>query len=83
MAGIETQSPLDGTGFKVRCGPAGAGGDPELGNAYSYVVNAKETGGLSATNYGTVYCPAKLPWRGTFEDGFENGDTSAWSAVIP
>jgi len=74
---------MHGPGLKVACGEAGAGGDPELGAAYSFTIRAEETGGLTAANYGTVYCPAKLPWRGSFEDGFESGDTSAWSATVP
>lgn len=45
-------------GFKVVCGLPGAGGNPLLGNAYNYTIRARETGGLSATNYGTVTCPA-------------------------
>ena len=45
-------------GFKVPCGAAGAGGNPSLGNAYSWTIRAKDTQGLGAANYGTVYCPA-------------------------
>lgn len=45
-------------GFKVACGWRGASGMPELGYSYNYVIRAVETGGLSATNYGTVTCPA-------------------------
>jgi len=74
---------MHGPGFKVACGEAGAGGDPELGAAYSYTIRAAETGGLTSANYGTAYCPARLPWSGRFEDGFESGDTSAWSATVP
>ena len=43
-----------GHGFKVACGPRTAGG---LGNSYAYTVRARETGGLSAANYGSVTCP--------------------------
>jgi hypothetical protein len=74
---------MHGPGFKVVCGEAGVGGDPELGAAYSYTIRAEETGGLTAANYGTAFCPARLPWRGDFTDGFESGDTSAWSATVP
>jgi hypothetical protein len=49
---------MNGLGFTVRCGPPGSGGNPYLGKAYSYVIRARETSGLSAANYGTVYCPA-------------------------
>jgi hypothetical protein len=45
-------------GFTVRCGPLGSGGNPYLGKAYSYTIRARETGGLSSANYGTVFCPA-------------------------
>jgi hypothetical protein len=44
-------------GFKVACGSPGASGNPKLGNSYSYVIRARETGGLSSANYGTVSCP--------------------------
>ena len=43
-----------GHGFKVACGPRNANG---LGNSYAYTVRARETGGLSAANYGSVTCP--------------------------
>jgi hypothetical protein len=50
-----------GDGFKVPCGPPGAGGNPLLGNAYAYTVRARDSAGLSSTNYGTAYCPAYEP----------------------
>jgi hypothetical protein len=50
-----------GQGFKVACGPKGAGGNPDLGNAYSYTIRARDSAGLSSANYGTVYCPFKSP----------------------
>lgn len=46
-----------GQGFKVPCGPAGAGGNPELGNAYAYTIRARDSANLGSANYGTVYCP--------------------------
>jgi hypothetical protein len=49
----DMQSP----GFRVACGPPGAGGNPQWGNTYSYVIRARETGGLKAANYGSVTCP--------------------------
>jgi hypothetical protein len=49
---------MNGAGFRVRCGQIGSGGNPNLGKAYSFIIRARETGGLSAANYGTVYCPA-------------------------
>ena len=56
-------------GFKVRCGSAGAGGDPEFGFQYAYAIRARETGGLTSANYGTAICPAET--RLLFRDGFE------------
>lgn len=46
-----------GQGFRVPCGAPGAGTIPALGASYSYAIRARETGGLSAANYGTVSCP--------------------------
>ena len=51
---------MSAPGFRVTCGPPGAGGNPSLGSAYSYTLRARETGGLKAANYGTVYCPADI-----------------------
>jgi len=50
-----------GQGIKVPCGSLGAGGNPQLGNAYAYTIRARDSAGLSAANYGTVYCPAFAP----------------------
>lgn len=47
-------------GFYVRCGPPGSGGNTYLGKSYAYKIHARETGGLSAANYGSVTCPAGL-----------------------
>jgi hypothetical protein len=47
-------------GFQVPCGAPGTTGVRSLGGAHSYVVRARETGGLKAANYGTVVCPAGL-----------------------
>jgi len=47
-------SDLFGSGFKVACGPRGPNG---LGNNYPYTIRARETGGLSAANYGSIQCP--------------------------
>jgi hypothetical protein len=41
-------------GFKVACGSRDTSG---LGNTYAYTLRARETGGLSAANYGSVTCP--------------------------
>jgi hypothetical protein len=50
-----------GDGFKVACGPLGAGGDPEWGNAYAYTIRARDSAALSSANYGTAICPAFTP----------------------
>jgi hypothetical protein len=50
-----------GNGFKVACGPLGAGGNPYLGNAYSYTINARDSSNLKSANYGTAFCPAYTP----------------------
>jgi hypothetical protein len=49
------------SGFKVACGALGAGGDPKLGNAYSYTIRARDSANLGSANYGTAYCPAYTP----------------------
>jgi len=38
-------------------------------------------GGMGPTQKGGLYCAA--PGSGIFADGFESGDASAWSAVLP
>lgn len=50
-----------GDGVKVACGPAGAGGNPTLGNAYAYTVRARDSAGLSSANYGKAFCPPYTP----------------------
>jgi len=50
-----------GDGFEVPCGALGAGGNPELGNAYAYTIRARDSAGLQSANYGTAYCPAGSP----------------------
>lgn len=47
-------------GYQVTCGKPGSGGQPDWGKTYSYVIRARETGGLSAANYGSVTCPADI-----------------------
>jgi hypothetical protein len=49
-----------GKGFKVMCGAPGAGGNAALGNTYNYTIRARETGGLSSANYGSVTCPTDV-----------------------
>ena len=48
-------------GFKVACGSLGDGGNPNWGEAYAWTIKARDSAGLSAANYGTVYCPAYIP----------------------
>lgn len=50
-----------GDGFRVACGPLGAGGKPTLGNAYAYTIRARDSSNLGSANYGTAYCPAYQP----------------------
>lgn len=50
-----------GQGFRVPCGSLGAGGNPQLGNAYAYTIRARDSNGLASANYGTVFCPAYTP----------------------
>lgn len=50
-----------GDGFKVACGPPGAGGNPTLGNAYGYTIRARDSNGLRSSNFGTIYCPPFTP----------------------
>ena len=52
---------LFGDGFKVACGALGSGGNPDLGNAYSWTINARDSANLGSANYGTAYCPAYAP----------------------
>ncbi len=49
---------MTGPGFRVTCGTEGSGGTPGWGRSYAYTIRARETGGLSAANFGTVTCPA-------------------------
>jgi hypothetical protein len=48
-------------GFKLSCGALGAGGNPQLGQAYSWTINARDSSNLKSANYGTTYCPAYVP----------------------
>jgi hypothetical protein len=50
-----------GDGFKVACGPAGAGGNPTLGNAYQFTIRARDSNGQLSSNLGTVRCPPFNP----------------------
>jgi hypothetical protein len=67
-------------GFTVACGQPGEGGYSTLGAAHAYIVRARETGDLTAANYGSFLCP---PTRHIFSDGFESGATSEWSGAQP
>lgn len=46
--------------FRVSCGAPGAGGDPNFGNLHSFKLRARDSAGLSASNQGTVFCPADM-----------------------
>jgi hypothetical protein len=48
-------------GIKVSCGELGAGGNPSLGQAYPWTINARDSSNLKSANYGTVFCPAFTP----------------------
>ncbi|HTP07569.1 MAG TPA: hypothetical protein VMP08_04920, partial [Anaerolineae bacterium] len=50
-------SDLYGDGFQVTCGKPDANGQ---GKTYAYTVRARESGGLSAANYGSVTCPGDV-----------------------
>jgi len=58
---MEVPGDMYSPGFRVACGPSGAGGLAGWGNTYTYTVRARETGGLSAANYGSVTRPADVP----------------------
>lgn len=47
-------------GYRVACGPPGRspGG---MGNSYGFVIRARESTGLGASNHGTVTCPGDVP----------------------
>ena len=47
-------------GFRVTCGAPGAGGVSGMGNTYPFIIKARESGGLSAQNTGSVTCPADV-----------------------
>lgn len=47
-------------GYKVSCGTPGSGGKPDWGKSYTYTIRARETGGLTAANHGSVTCPADI-----------------------
>jgi hypothetical protein len=66
--------------FKVDCGKLGSGGDPSHGMAHTYYVEAFDTTGALASNFGAVLCPASVL---LFRDGFESGSFSLWSGHAP
>jgi hypothetical protein len=68
------------TPFAVQCGKLGSGGAPDLGMAHTYYIEAFDTTGALASNFGAVLCPASVL---LFTDGFEGGDVSRWSAHTP
>ena len=58
---MSVYSGMQNQGFQVTCGPLGASGNPQLGNAYAWTIRARATDGYKSANYGTVYCPAFTP----------------------
>ncbi len=66
--------------FKVDCGKLGSGGDPTLGMAHTYFIEAFDSTGKLASNFGAVRCPASVL---LFRDGFESGSLSLWSCHSP
>ncbi len=67
-------------GLEVACGRLGAGGDPVLGAAHTYFIEAFDSAGTYTSNFGAVICPASVL---LFADGFESGTSSAWSVHQP
>lgn len=51
---------MNDRGFKVACGIKGAGGDPDWGNAYPWVIAATDSAQLTSRNFGTAICPPVL-----------------------
>jgi hypothetical protein len=58
QTGMYIPGDLFGKGFRVACGTPGLGDNLYQGRKYAYTIRARETGGLSAANYGAVTCPA-------------------------
>lgn len=55
--GYDMQSP----GFQVTCGALNAGGDPTMGESYSYSIEVRDSSDGWSGNYGTLKCPAHIP----------------------
>ncbi len=53
-------SDMTAPGYRVSCGAPGSAGRPDMGRSHSYIIRARESGGLSAANYGSVTCPADV-----------------------
>jgi hypothetical protein len=66
--------------FRVDCGKLGSGGDPTRGMAHTYYIEAFDSTGKLASNFGAVLCPASVL---LFRDGFESGSLSLWSSHTP
>ena len=66
--------------FRVDCGKLGSGGDPTRGMAHTYYIEAFDSTGKLASNFGAVLCPASVL---LFKDGFESGSLSLWSGHNP
>ena len=49
--------------FRVPCGAAGTGGDPNFGQNHIYELRARDFAGVVTVNNGTVTCPADISAR--------------------
>jgi hypothetical protein len=58
---MDVSHEMNATGFRLPCGPPGAGGDPNLGNAYDWTIRARDSGGNTASNHGRMFCPPFTP----------------------
>jgi len=52
--------PTELMNFKVHCGAPGSGGNPDMGASHTYTLRARDSGGLTSQNSGTLLCPADL-----------------------
>lgn len=52
---------MAGPGYRVDCGALGSGGNPDMGESYSWSIQVNDATGAWMGNYGTAYCPAYIP----------------------
>ena len=60
QTGMYIPAGMHGSGFRVSCGAPQSGGVVGLGSRHTYTIRARESSGLAAANYGTVYCPPDM-----------------------